>query len=231
VKKEPGKISGKTDHLIREDVVSKWLMLLLIVLMVPLPAFAGVPLDTVKAHVNGVIEVLSDPKLQGESGEKEKARRVEAAAEKLFDFVELSKRSLGMHWNTFTHEQRKEFVELFKAFLKDTYVHKITAYANLQVNFTKEVSLSDTTVEVQSDVVTESSPIPVYSRVIRRDNEWKVYDVVVEGVSLVENYRTQFREILANNPPEKLLETLRKKVAKGRGIGRDAIRPVPVVLM
>ena len=195
--------------------MSKWLMLLLIVLMVPLPAFAGTPLDTVKANWNSVIEVLRDPKLQGESGIKVKTQRVEASAEKLFDFVELSKRTLGKHWNTFTSEQRKDFAELFKAFLKDTYIDKITAYTDVKVNFTKEVSLSDTTVEVQSDVVTNSSRIPVYSRVIRKDNEWKVYDVVVEEVSLVENYRTQFREILANNPPEKLLETLRKKVAKG----------------
>jgi len=201
---------------IRENIVRKWLagMILLTVLAVPFPAFAGVPLDTVKANVNGVIEVLRDPKLQGESGKKVKAQRVEAAAEKLFDFVELSKRTVGMNWNKFTPEQRKEFVELFETILKDAYVDKITAYTNEQVNFSKEMALSDTTVEVQSDVVEKSGRIPIYYRVIKKDNEWKVYDVVIEGVSLVENYRTQFREILANKSPEGLLETLRKKVAK-----------------
>ena len=202
--------------MIRENIVRKWLagMILLTVLAVPFPAFAGVPLDTVKANVNGVIEVLRDPKLQGESGKKVKAQRVEAAAEKLFDFVELSKRTVGMNWNKFTPEQRKEFVELFETILKDAYVDKITAYTNEQVNFSKEMALSDTTVEVQSDVVEKSGRIPIYYRVIKKDNEWKVYDVVIEGVSLVENYRTQFREILANKSPEGLLETLRKKVAK-----------------
>ena len=195
----------------------KWpagLMLLLIVLMVPLRAFAGVPLDIVKANVNGVLEVLRDPKLRGESGKKAKAQRVEAAAEKLFDFVELSKRTLGMNWNKFTPEQRKEFVELFKTILENAYVDKITAYTDEQVNFTKEVPLSDTTVEVQSEVVTKSGPTPIYYRVIKKANEWKVYDMVIEGVSLISNYQTQFREILANNPPEKLLETLRTKAAK-----------------
>ena len=190
-------------------------LMLLILLMVSFPAFAGVPLDTVKTNVNGVLEVLRDPKLQGESGKKVKAQRIEAAAEKLFDFVELSKRTLGANWNKFNPEQRKEFVHLFETILKDAYVDKITGYTNERVNFTKEVPLSETTVEVQSGVVTKSGEVPIYYRVIKKDNEWKVYDVVIEGVSLISNYRTQFREILANNPPEKVLETLRKKVGKG----------------
>ena len=69
--------------------------------------------------------------------------------------------------------------------------------------------------EVQSSVVAKGGQVPIYYRVIKKENEWKVYDVVIEGVSLISNYRTQFREILGNNPPEKLLETLRKKVGKG----------------
>ena len=85
------------------------------------------------------------------------------------------------------------------------------AYANEQVNFTKEVPLSETTVEVDSVVIRKGGQVPINYRVIKKENEWKVYDVVIEGVSLVNNYRTQFREILGNNPPEKLLETLRNK--------------------
>ena len=195
----------------------KWLAgsMLLILLLASLPAFAGVPLDTVKSNVSGVLDVLRDSKLQGEAGKKVKEQRIAAAAEKLFDFVELSKRTLGLNWNKFTPDQRKEFVELFKTILKDAYVERITAYTNEKVNFNKEVPLSETTVEVQSSVVTKSGEVPIYYRVTKKDNEWKVYDVVIEGVSLISNYRTQFREILGNNPPEKLLETLRKKVGKG----------------
>ena len=203
--------------MIREHTVRKWLigLILLTLLQVSFPAFAGVPLDTVKTNVNGVLDVLRDPKLQGESGTKVKEQRIATAAEKLFDFVELSKRTLGLNWNKFTQDQRKEFVELFKTILKDAYVEKITAYTNEQVNFTKEVPLSEDTVEVQSNVVAKGGEVPIYYRVIKKDSEWKVYDVVIEGVSLVSNYSTQFREILANNPPEKVLETLRKKVGKG----------------
>jgi len=196
--------------------MKRWLvrLMLAVVLMLPIHAFAGAPLDTVKTNVNGVLEVLRDPKLQGESGKKVKEQRIEAAAEKLFDFVELSKRTLGVNWNKLNPEQRKEFVRLFKTVLKDAYVDKITAYTNEQVNFTKEVPLSETTVEVQSSVATKGGETPIYYRVMKKETDWKVYDVVIEGVSLIANYRTQFREILANNPPEKLLETLRKKVGE-----------------
>jgi phospholipid transport system substrate-binding protein len=202
--------------MISEDVVKRWFdrLMFLVMLMLPLYAFAGIPLDTIKANANGVLDVLRDPKLKGEAGKKVKEQRVEAAADKLFDYVELSKRTLGLNWNKLSPEQRKEFVELYRTILKDAYVDKITGYTNEQVNFTKEAPLSETTVEVQSVVVTKAGETPIYYRVIKKENDWKVYDVVIEGVSLISNYRTQFRDILGNNPPEKLMETLRKKVGK-----------------
>jgi phospholipid transport system substrate-binding protein len=200
----------------KEDVMKRWFgrFMLAVMLMLPIHAFAGVPLDTVKTNVNGVLDVLGDPKLKGEAGKKVKEQRVEAAADKLFDYVELSKRTLGLNWNKFIPEQRKEFVGLFKTILKDAYVDKITAYTNEQVNFTREVALSETTVEVQSTIVSKGGETPIFYRVMKKENNWKVYDVVIEGVSLINNYRTQFREILGNNPPETLLETLRKKGGK-----------------
>jgi phospholipid transport system substrate-binding protein len=190
------------------------ILLLLVVTIIPVHALAGPPLDTVKSNVNGLLDVLRDPKLQGESGKKVKASKIEAAADKLFDYVELSKRTLGLNWNKFSTDQRKEFVELYRTILKDAYVDKITSYTNEQVNFTKEIPLSETTVEVQSVIVSKGSETPIYYRVMKKGTDWKVYDVVIEGVSLISNYSTQFREILANNPPEKVLETLRKKTGK-----------------
>ena len=193
--------------------MKKWLagLVLTIFVMMPFSVFADVVLDAVKAKVNSVLEVLRDPKLKGEAGKKVKEQRIQAGAEKLFDFVELSKRTLGLRWNDFTPEQRKEFVQLFEGILKDAYIERITAYDNEPVNFTKEVPLSETTAEVQTVVITKSGQVPINYRVIKKENDWRVYDVVIEGVSLVSNYRTQFREILGNNPSEKLLETLRTK--------------------
>jgi phospholipid transport system substrate-binding protein len=189
-------------------------MMVLVLLALPFVSLAGEPLDVVKANVTGVLDILRDPKLKGDAGKKVKEQKIQAAADKLFDFVELSKRTLGLNWNKFTAEQRREFVELYKAVLKDAYVDKITAYTDEKVNFTKEVPLAENTVEVQSTVVARTAEVPIYYRVIKRENEWKVYDVVIEGVSLIANYRSQFRDILANNPPETLLDTLRKKAGK-----------------
>jgi len=193
-----------------------WLsgLALLVALVVACPVFAGVPLDTVKANVTSVLDVLRDPKLRGEAGRKAKEEKIEAAADTLFDFVELSKRTLGLNWNKFTVEQRKEFVRLFETLLRGIYVDRITAYTDEQVNFTKEVSLSETTAEVESTVMGKSGRVEIDYRVMKGESGWRVYDVVIDGVSLISNYRTQFREILANNPPEKLLETLREKSGK-----------------
>jgi phospholipid transport system substrate-binding protein len=135
--------------------------MLLLLFLGPFPALAGVPLDTVKNNVNGVLDVLRDPKLQGKAGKKLKEQRIAAAADKLFDFVELSKRTPGLNWNKFATDQRKEFVEPFKTILKDAYVDKITAYTNEQVNFTKEVSLSEDTAGVQSVVVSKDGETPM----------------------------------------------------------------------
>ncbi len=190
------------------------LALLTVIIVIPDCVYAGVPLDTVKSNANDVIDILRDPKLKGDSGKKIKEQKIEAAADKLFDFVELSKRTLGINWNKFTPDQRKEFVGLFRNILRDAYIDKLTSYTDEKVSFVREVPLSENTVEVQSIAEIKRGNIPINYRVIKKGNEWKVYDVVVEGVSLVNNYRNQFREILGNNPPEKLLETLRNKVAK-----------------
>ena len=188
---------------------------LMVCLMYPVTVRAGIPLDTVKTHVMGVIDVLRDPSLKGEAGKKAKRDRVRAASDRMFDFTELSKRTLGQNWNKLSTEQRKEFVDLYKNLLSDTYEERIMAYSDEKVNFTKEVPLTEKTVEVQSAVVTKTAETPIFYRMIKKETgEWRVYDVVIEGVSLVSNYRTQFREIMANNPPEALLDALRKKTIK-----------------
>lgn len=185
------------------------------VLLVPSHyVFAATAMDEVKLNAKDVLDILGDPKLKGDAGKKVKEQKIEAAAERMFDFVELSKRALAMNWNRFTPDQRREFVGLFKGILKDAYIDKITAYTGEKVSFTKEIPLSENTVEILSSVEMKTGTVPINYRVIKRGDGWKVYDVVIEGVSLVNNYRNQFREILGNNPPEKLLETLRKKVEK-----------------
>ncbi len=169
-------------------------------------------MEVVRTHVNKVLEMLRDPALKGEKGEKEKRDDIRAEAEQFFDWVELSKRTLGLSWNQFSREERMEFVELYKRLLEDTYIDRITAYTNEKVEFTEAVPLAENTVEVRTNVVTKTGRVPIHYRVMSEGGQWKVYDVVIEGVSLTANYRTQFREILVNQRPSGLLATLRKRV-------------------
>jgi phospholipid transport system substrate-binding protein len=158
--------------------------------------------------------VLRDPSLKGESGRKARKDKIRVISEKMFDFTELSKRTLAQNWHKFDLKQQKEFVALYKSLLEDAYANKIMSFTDEEIVFNKEVALTGKTVEVRSVVQRKNEEIPIYYRVILKDGVWKVYDVVIEGVSLINNYRSQFREILADKTPESLLETLRKKVGK-----------------
>ena len=189
-------------------------MTFILCLIFPVSAFAGIPLETVKGHVDKVLEVLRDPSLKAESAKKVKKDKIRAISEKMFDFTELSKRTLASNWSKLSPEQQKEFIELYTSLLEDAYANKIMAYTDEKIVFSTEVALTEKTVEVRSTVLRKNGDVPIYYRVIMKDGSWRVYDVVIEGVSLINNYRSQFREILANNPPESLLETLRKKVGK-----------------
>jgi len=189
------------------EVFSVFLFLLL-----SLPVHAGAPMDTVQANVDKVIEVLRDPKLKAESAKATKKERLRHISDDMFDQVELSRRALAQNWNKLNLAQREEFVNFFRQMLEKTYIDQILAYVDEKVVFDREVQLSGTQAEIQTTVVTSSKKIPVFYRVNLKGGGWKVYDVIIENVSLVSNYRTQFNDILAKNTPEQMLEILRKKV-------------------
>lgn len=189
-------------------------LILVLLLIVPFSAYAGPPLDTVKGHINKVLDVLSDSSLKGESGKSAKKAKIRSISEKMFDYKELSRRTLGQNWNKFNNEQQKEFTELYKCILEDAYADKLITYTDEKILFNKENILSEKTCEIQTTIVTKKADIPIYYRVIQKEGEWRVYDIVIEGVSLVNNYRTQFREILASKSPDGLLDILRKKVGR-----------------
>ena len=190
------------------------MMLLLLCLIVPVAAFAGTALETVKTQADKVLEVLRDPALKPESAKKVKKEKIRSISEKMFDFTELSRRTLSKNWDKLNPEQQKEFVLLYRSLLEDSYADKILSYTDEKIVFNKEVPLTEKTTEVQSAVLRKNGEIPIYYRVVLKGGVWRVYDVVIEGVSLISNYRSQFREILMNKPPESLLETLRKKTGK-----------------
>jgi len=193
----------------KRPIVALYIILLL---LFSLPVYAGPPLDAVQLSVNKGFDVLRDPKLKAESAREVKKEKLRLIYNNLFDDVEMGKRTLSRNWNNMNTAQRQEFVKLFRQVLEKAYVDRILDYTNEEVVFDKETMLSETQAEVQTRVLTSSKEIPISYRAILKDGSWKVYDVVIENVSLVLNYRTQFNEILAKNTPEQLLEILRKKV-------------------
>lgn len=187
-------------------------LLLIFLLIIPPLAYSAASSEMLKEYMNKVLEVLRNPDLKGEPGRKVKREKIRSISEEVFDFTELSKRSLGQNWNKLNPDQQQEFIKLFKSLLETVYADKITSCTDERIIFKEEITLSEKTVEVPTVIVAKTSEIPINYRLLQEKGRWRIYDVVIEGVSLVNNYRTQFREILANKTPEALLDILRKKV-------------------
>lgn len=185
---------------------------ILIIFVLSMPVYAGEAMITGEAAVKKVLDVLRDPKLKSPASKEIKKEKLRVIYKDMFDEIEFSKRTLSRNWNNFSPAQRTEFVNLFEQVLEKSYADKILDYTNEKVEFYKENLIADNQVEVQSKIITASKEIPIFYRMIKKEGKWKVYDVVVENVSLVQNYRTQFNDILSKDKPEKLLEILRKKV-------------------
>ena len=184
-------------------------------MLIPLQGYAATPKETVEAGVNKVLKTLGDSAFKAKSKEQQIAI-VGEEIDHVFDFKELSRRTLGKSWKKMSAEQQTEFVKLFKKLLQGVYADRLLAYSDQKVIFDKEIMLKKGRAEVQSYLQTsDGKKVPLFYRLTDKSGSWKVYDVIIEGVSMVKNYRTQFREIISKDSPEKLLEVLRKKVNKG----------------
>ncbi|MFW6324849.1 MAG: MlaC/ttg2D family ABC transporter substrate-binding protein [Desulfovibrionales bacterium] len=187
--------------------------LLAVVLAVPHQVRAGQPMEFMQQKVKAVLTVLAEPKT--DSGGTRRIERLRSLSQEIFDFIELSRRTLGRHWNRLTKEQRKEFTFLFSRLLEKTYLDRIQEYSKERVEFNDEILFTEKRAEVKTSIVQSSKRIPISYRLLKKEKGWRVYDVQVEGVSLVKNYRTQFASILSRNAPEKLLQMMRDKVQVG----------------
>ena len=191
------------------------LILIFAVLLVPLQSYAATPKETVESGVNNLLKTLGDPAFKAKTKDEQIAT-LGSQIETVFDFTELSKRTLGRDWKKMSAEQQKEFVKLFKQLLQGVYADRLLAYSDQKVIFDKEIMLKKGRAEVQSYLQTsDGKKIPLFYRLTDKSGSWKVYDVIIEGVSMVKNYRTQFKQILAKDSADKLIEILRDKVKKG----------------
>ncbi|MDP4725753.1 MAG: ABC transporter substrate-binding protein [Desulfobacterales bacterium] len=180
---------------------------------VTMTALAEEPLKIIETRIDRIVKILGDKELE----EDVKVKQLEKAADETFDYVYLSRMTLGRNWLKLDDSQRSEFVDLYRQLLEKNYMGQLLKYTDEKVVFGRQTMLSDTKTEVDSNVVSNDKKIPITYRLIQRDGDWKVYDLVIEGVSLVSNYRTQFNDILSRQTPSEMLAILRKKVTDKNG--------------
>jgi len=169
-------------------------------------AVAGEPTDQVRRSVDEVLKIV-----QSQPDGPARRTAVRQAANRLFDFEETAKRALGPHWQQRTPAEREEFVRLFSDLLEAAYVGKIDLYQGEKITYVGE-TMDDDQATVKTRIVTkQGNEVPVDYRLSREKDRWRVYDVIIEGVSLVANYRTQFNKIIQTFSYDDLVKRMRAK--------------------
>jgi phospholipid transport system substrate-binding protein len=173
-------------------------------------ALAGPVTDQLKVGIERVLKTITDPALQGPGRADERRRALREITDPMFDWTEMAKRALGRHWHTRTEAERQEFVPLFHNLLERTYVTRIERYDGEQITYTGESIEGDQAI-VRTKVLDKTSrELPVEYRMVRAPNgRWTIYDVLIEGVSLVANYRSQFDQIIRTASYERLVAKLK----------------------
>ena len=193
--------------------MTKTLAVIGLAMAVSLPAIlqAATPTESVRETVDNIIAILKDPALKGEQKKKERREKLKELIYRRFDFTEMARRSLGSEWRRHSPEERKEFVQLFSALLEDAYLDKIESYNGEQVRYLKERVDKDFA-EVPTKLVdNKGQEFSVVYRLYNSGGDWKVYDVVIEDISLVNNYRSQFSRVLAKSSYAELVDRMKKK--------------------
>jgi phospholipid transport system substrate-binding protein len=177
----------------------------------PSYALAGVPTDQLRVSVDQALKVLADGTAKREQP-RERRATLRKIADDIFDWDETAKRSLGMHWQQRTPAEREEFVRLFSDMLERSYMSKIELYDGEKISYLGDTIEGDQAVVRTKILNRQGTEIPVNYKMMRRDGDrWKVYDVEIESVSLVANYRTQINNMLRRSSYPELVRTLKAK--------------------
>ena len=175
-------------------------------------AWAGPPTDAVRKSVDDLVRILEDPAWKKTEKKEERRMLLEQIIAQRFNFTEMSRRTLGAEWNKRTPEEQKDFAANFQTLLANTYIGRIEAYSGEKVQYLKELNDGEYA-DVYTHIDTGKSEIDIKYRLQKNSDDWRVYDVVVEGTSLVLNYREQFKRILRKESFADLSKQLREKSA------------------
>jgi phospholipid transport system substrate-binding protein len=186
-------------------------VLLPLVLAGPTRAWAGAPTDQLRAQIDRAVKILDDSELKKDGRQRDRRTAVRQVANDIFDFSETAKRSLARHWSPRTQGERDEFVALFTDLLERSYIGKIELYGGEKIHFVGEAVEGEGAVVRTKLVTKQGTEIPIDYRMLKRGDKWLVYDVVIEGVSLISNYRTQFNKIITTSSFQELIKKMKTK--------------------
>jgi len=175
-------------------------------------AWAGLPTEAIRTTIDAVIRIVDDPALKKPDRKEERRKLLEDLIGQRFNYAEMAKRSLGAEWAKRSPEEQKEFTANFQSLMVKTYIGRIEAYAGEKVLYLKELNDGEYA-ETYTHVDNGKSVIDINYRLRKVSEDWRVYDVVVEGTSLVQNYREQFKRILQKDSFAELSKQLREKSA------------------
>lgn len=182
-------------------------LLAVLVLGLPLAASAGQPTEQLRAYTDQVVKVLQNPALSL----PERREAVRHLAEEVFEVSETAKRALGPHWLQRTPAEREEFVRLFANLLEQTYIARIDEYGGEKLTYVSEQVDGDRAI-VRARITTKNgTDVPIESRLLQKDTRWLIYDVLVENLSLISNYRSQFDRVIRTTSYEELVKRLKSR--------------------
>jgi len=180
-------------------------------LAIALPVSAGPATDQIQGTVEKVISILKDAQLKTGGKKKERLDQLREVIQPIFDFAEMAKRSLGAQWQRRNPEEQREFVKVFTGLLENAYLESIDSYDGEKVVFTNEKQDQEYA-EVNTKIVTKKGEeFSVNYKLHQAGGNWKVYDVVIENISLVNNYRSQFNRVIAKSSYKELLRNMKEK--------------------
>lgn len=177
-----------------------------------IPARAGEPTEKIKETTDKIISIVTDPELKNPARAEERKRLIRSAVDERFDWEEMSRRALAREWLKRSEEERQEFITLFGALLERTYLDKVEGYSGEKVYYEGETVDGKYGVVLVKFMTSQDTEVPVQYRLKKKEDDWAVYDISIEGVSLVNNYRVQFKNIISKSSYEKLVVRLRAKV-------------------
>jgi len=189
------------------------LAVLLLFMSTPLTIHASEVTDKVRSTVDGIINILREETLRSPGKKEERRALIRNLILKSFSFEEMSKRSLARHWRERSDEEKKEFIALFSDLIENSYIEKVERYTDEEIIYAGE-KRKDGRALVKTIIISKGNEIPINYKLIKTTDDWMVYDIVIEGVSLVSNYRSQFISTIRATSYEELVVKLREKVGK-----------------